>query len=126
MYKKIPIFVFITILFSINIFSQKNKTYSSGGTYPFSKDMMQIIHFNSLSDNNILFFSKVGDNYKVELIDTKKLSINKSLDIPHKIKVGGYSYQIDYINSFIINDNLYVFYKLYDRNKKGNALWYNV
>jgi hypothetical protein len=88
--------------------------------------MMQIIHFNSLSDNNILFFSKVGDNYKVELIDTKKLSINKSLDIPHKIKVGGYSYQIDYINSFIINDNLYVFYKLYDRNKKGNALWYNV
>jgi len=54
------------------------------------------------------------------------LSISKSLIVPTKIKAGGYSYQVFYANSFIINDSLYVFYKLFDRSKKGNALWYNV
>ena len=123
MYKKVSILFFVLTLLSCHIYSQA--TIAQGKTYPLSKDL-NLIFFQSLSDNNSILFSKTSDTYKLELIDTKKSSIAKSLILPTKIKAGSYSYQVNYANSFIINDSLYVFYKLFDRGKKGNALWYNV
>ena len=123
MHPKLSILFFIFTLLSCHIYSQA--TVDQGTTYPLSNDL-NVIFFKSLSDNNAILFSKTLDAYKLELIDTKKLSISKSLIVPTKIKAGGYSYQVFYANSFIINDSLYVFYKLFDRSKKGNALWYNV
>lgn len=123
MYKKSFILYFVISLFFFELYSQAK--ISQGTTYPLSSDL-NVIFFSGLSDNNAILFSETLDSYKLELIDTKKLSISKSLVIPNKIKVGGYSYQVSYLNSFLINDSLYVFYKLYDRSKKGNALWYNV
>ena len=123
MYKKVSILFFVLTLLSCHIYSQA--TIAQGKTYPLSNDL-NLIFFQSLSDNNSILFSKTSDTYKLELIDTKKSSIAKSLILPTKIKAGSYSYQVNYANSFIINDSLYVFYKLFDRGKKGNALWYNV
>jgi hypothetical protein len=123
MYKKSFILYFVISLFFFELYSQSK--ISQGTTYPLTSDL-NIISFSVLSDNNAIFFSKTLDSYKLELIDTKKLSISKSLVIPNKIKAGGYSYQVSYLNSFLINDSLYVFYKLFDRSKKGNALWYNI
>jgi len=123
MYQKFSILFFVLTLLSCHIYSQA--TIAQGKTYPLSKDL-NLIFFQSLSDNNSILFSKTSDTYKLELIDTKKSSIAKSLILPTKIKAGSYSYQVNYANSFIINDSLYVFYKLFDRGKKGNALWYNV
>ncbi|NLY21940.1 MAG: hypothetical protein GX048_01285 [Bacteroidales bacterium] len=123
MYQKVSILFFVLTLLSCHIYSQA--TIAQGKTYPLSNDL-NLIFFQSLSDNNSILFSKTSDTYKLELIDTKKSSIAKSLILPTKIKAGSYSYQVNYANSFIINDSLYVFYKLFDRGKKGNALWYNV
>jgi hypothetical protein len=123
MYQKFSILFFVLTLLSCHIYSQA--TIAQGKTYPLSNDL-NLIFFQSLSDNNSILFSKTSDTYKLELIDTKKSSIAKSLILPTKIKAGSYSYQVNYANSFIINDSLYVFYKLFDRGKKGNALWYNV
>lgn len=123
MYQKFSILFFVLSLLSCHIYSQA--TVDKGKTYPLSNDL-NIIFFQSLSDNNSILFSKTSNAYKLELIDTKKLSISKSLILPTKIKAGSYSYQVYYTNSFIINDSLYVFYELFDRVKKGNALWYNV
>lgn len=123
MYQKFSILFFVLTLLSCHIYSQA--TIAQGKTYPLSKDL-NLIFSQSLSDNNSILFSKTSDTYKLELIDTKKSSIAKSLILPTKIKAGRYSYQVNYANSFIINDSLYVFYKLFDRGKKGNALWYNV
>lgn len=123
MYQKFSILFFVLSLLSCHIYSQA--TVDKGKTYPLSNDL-NIIFFQSLSDNNSILFSKTSNAYKLELIDTKKLSISKSLILPTKIKAGSYSYQVYYTNSFIINDSLYVFYELFDRVKKCNALWYNV